>query len=57
MLFRSNEKDQPAEITLANLPAGERFWLDAATGEKTPCESVEKIPFGKFEMKILAVKP
>ncbi|MDO4858250.1 MAG: hypothetical protein Q4A17_09925 [Thermoguttaceae bacterium] len=52
-----NEIDQPAEITLANLPAGERFWLNAATGEKTPCESVEKITFEKFEMKILAVKP
>lgn len=50
-----NETETPAEITLANLPPGPRWWLNAETGEAIPCESVEKVPFAKFEMKILAV--
>lgn len=56
-LLLFNETDKPAEITLSDLPNGSLHWLNAETGEACPCESTEKLPFQKFEMKILTVSP
>ncbi len=54
-LLLFNEKDQPAEISLENIPNGTPYWLDPKTGNARAYEPGGMTSFEKFEMKLLAI--